>query len=219
MVRPTKPKDMKPKTDSAAPAGAAGRESSGIDGNRLILVNAVTTVLICILFVGANYFMQDNLLSNKLKSVVTADGEQAQDGAEADQEAAEKGIIVDLGDFILNLSDVKPRRYLKVNVALELTKLDTDPSMDAPAEGGGHGGGHGESAAPDPAKIIEQEMAQYKPAIRDAVISTMSSKTADELSSVAGKELAKEQIQEAVNGIFNGEREVLRVSFGNFIIQ
>jgi flagellar FliL protein len=62
-------------------------------------------------------------------------------------------------------------------------------------------------------------MAQFKPAIRDAVITTLSSKTSAEVSTVAGKELAKEQIIEAVNSIFAGDREVLRVSFGQFIIQ
>ena len=35
----------------------------------------------------------------------------------------------------------------------------------------------------------------------------------------AGKELVKEQITEDVNAIFAGQREVLRVSFGQFIIQ
>ena len=68
-------------------------------------------------------------------------------------------------------------------------------------------------------KIIEAEMAQYKPAIRDAVISNFSSKTADEVMTSAGKELVKEQITEDVNAIFAGQREVLRVSFGQFIIQ
>ena len=62
-------------------------------------------------------------------------------------------------------------------------------------------------------------MAQYKPAIRDAVISNFSSKSADEISTAAGKELVKEQITEDVNAIFAGEREVIRVSFGQFIIQ
>ena len=71
----------------------------------------------------------------------------------------------------------------------------------------------------DPMKIIEAEMAQYKPAIRDAVISNFSSKTADEVMTAAGKELVKEQITEDVNAIFAGQREVLRVSFGQFIIQ
>ena len=62
-------------------------------------------------------------------------------------------------------------------------------------------------------------MSQFKPAIRDAVITTLSSKTSNELATVPGKELAKEQIAEAVDAIFNGEREVMRVSFGQFIMQ
>ena len=66
---------------------------------------------------------------------------------------------------------------------------------------------------------IQKEMSQFKPAIRDAVITNLSSKTSAELSSAAGKELAKEQITNDVNSILSGEREVLRVSFGQFIIQ
>ena len=71
----------------------------------------------------------------------------------------------------------------------------------------------------DPMELIQQEMNQYKPAIRDAVITNLSSKTSAELASTAGKELAKEQIANDVNSILAGEREVLRVSFGQFIIQ
>ena len=47
----------------------------------------------------------------------------------------------------------------------------------------------------------------------------LSNKTSDELSTATGKELAKEEIKEMVNTVFNGQREVLRVSFGQFIIQ
>ena len=36
---------------------------------------------------------------------------------------------------------------------------------------------------------------------------------------LGGKELVKEQITEDVNAIFAGEREVIRVNFGQFIIQ
>ena len=60
---------------------------------------------------------------------------------------------------------------------------------------------------------------QFKPAIRDAVITNLSSKTSTELATAAGKELAKEQITNDINSILGGEREVLRVSFGQFIIQ
>ena len=62
-------------------------------------------------------------------------------------------------------------------------------------------------------------MERYKPAIRDAVISVLSNKTSDELSSPTGKEIAKEEILEMVNNVFDGQREVMRVSFGQFIIQ
>ena len=78
----------------------------------------------------------------------------------------------------------------------------------------------GEAAAPvDPMEAIQKEMNQFKPAIRDAVITNLSSKTSTELATAAGKELAKEQITNDINSILGGEREVLRVSFGQFIIQ
>ena len=130
-----------------------------------------------------------------------------------------KGIIVDLGDFILNLCDESQKKYLKVNVALEVTKKDTDFPEQVETKGGGHGG-HGEAAAPvDPMEAIQKEMNQYKPAIRDAIITNLSSKTSSELATAAGKELAKEQITNDINSILGGEREVIRVSFGQFIIQ
>ena len=66
---------------------------------------------------------------------------------------------------------------------------------------------------------IIAEMERYKPAIRDAIISVLSNKTSDELSTPTGKEIAKEEIQQMVNSIFEGQRETMRVSFGQFIIQ
>ena len=142
--------------------------------------------------------------------------EELDEGDEGDE--IERGIIVDLGDFILNLCDEAQKKYLKVNVAIEVSQKDTDFAKEEPAKSGGHG--HGEAPAPaDPMEAIQKEMAQFKPAIRDAVITNLSSKTSSELASAAGKELAKEQIANDINSILAGEREVLRVSFGQFIIQ
>lgn len=209
MVRPTKPKEMKPKTDAAS-------GSSGGDGNKLLIINSITTILICIVFIGSNYFIQNNLLTSKLNALQAEKEEDLTEEHVGEQ--VEKGLILDLGEFILNLSDINSRRYLKVNVAVELTKSPHDPDLNAAPTGGGGHGGHG-AAAPNPMEIIEKEMSQYKPAIRDAIISILSSKTGEELANVAGKEISKEQIEDAVNAIFAGEREVIRVSFGNFIIQ
>ena len=181
--------------------------------NSSILINIVTTTIVCIIFIGVNYFLQSNLLTAQLKSVSSQ--ESVEDESEQ-LDKPERGIVLDLGDFTMNLSDVQPRRYLKANVAVEVTN-----PMPIPAEeeqkSSGHGG-HG-STPPNPKKALIEEMEQFKPAIRDAVITVLTRKTSDELDTTAGKELDKQQIAESVNGIFDGEREVIRVSFGQFIMQ
>ena len=209
MSKPQQPKDIKPKSEG----DDAQKKKINIDENmKVIIINLVTTVLICVLFLSINYVLQSSLLNAKFSKLPVA-VDALVEGEETAEEV-QRGAIVDLGDFILNLSDVSPRKYLKVNVAIEVTNKPEDTVAEA---SGGHGGGHGEAAPA--ASPFESEMLQFKPAIRDAVITTLSSKSAAELSSVPGKELAKEQIAEAVNGIFAGDREVLRVSFGQFIIQ
>lgn len=208
MAKPNNTKDMKPKENNEL-------VKVPLDNNlKLVIINILSTVLICVLLIGVNYFLQDNLLNKKLADIST---EQNPDEDVVDEEEeVQKGIIVDLGDFILNLSDQSQKKYLKVNVALELTRIPTDYDFTKPPE---KKSGHGSSDEDDPMKMIELEMAQYKPAIRDAVITNFSSKTSDEVLTSAGKELVKEQITEDVNAIFAGEREVIRVSFGQFIIQ
>ena len=168
-------------------------------------------------FFGVMYFTMNNMLEQKISKIQVTTEELEEGEASADE--IQKGIIVDLGDFILNLCDETQKKYLKVNVAIEVTQKETDfPKETETSKSSGHG--HGAAPAPvDPMEVIQKEMNQYKPAIRDAVITNLSSKTSAELASAAGKELAKEQISNDINSILAGEREVLRVSFGQFIIQ
>ena len=184
---------------------------------KFLIMTLVSIVIMFIVFAGVNYVIMENLISQKISALPTSQEELANDSGDEDE--VQKGIIVDLGDFILNLCDESQKKYLKVNVALEVTKKDTDFPEQVETKGGGHGG-HGEAAAPvDPMEAIQKEMNQYKPAIRDAIITNLSSKTSSELATAAGKELAKEQITNDINSILGGEREVIRVSFGQFIIQ
>ena len=186
------------------------------DLTKFLIMTLASIVIMFIVFAGVNYVIMENLISQKISTLPTAQEELDES---ADEDEVQKGIIVDLGDFILNLCDESQKKYLKVNVALEVTKKDTDFPEQTETKGGGHGG-HGEAAAPvDPMEAIQKEMNQYKPAIRDAVITNLSSKTSSELATAAGKELAKEQITNDINSILGGEREVIRVSFGQFIIQ
>ena len=215
MAKPNQPKDTKPKENEEL-------VKLPIDNNiKLVMINIISTVLICILLIGVNYLLQENILNKKLEALDTNKENVEEEETNTETDEVQKGIIVDLGDFILNLSDPNQKKYLKVNVALEVTRTATDPQLSSEPEAkksGGHGH-ESEAAAVDPAAALEAEMAQYKPAIRDVVISTFSSKTADEVATTAGKELVKEQIKEDVNAIFAGEREVIRVNFGEFIIQ
>ena len=183
---------------------------------KFLIMTIASIVIMFIVFAGVNYIIMENLISQKISALPTSQEELDESG---DEDEVQKGIIVDLGDFILNLCDESQKKYLKVNVALEVTKKDTDFPEQVETKGGGHGG-HGEAAAPvDPMEAIQKEMNQYKPAIRDAIITNLSSKTSSELATAAGKELAKEQITNDINSILGGEREVIRVSFGQFIIQ
>lgn len=191
-------------------------EIRGSELNKYLIITLVSTVILCVVFAGVNYLVMENLLTSKISKINVSQEELADEEA---GDEIQKGIIVDLGDFILNLCDETQKKYLKVNVAIEVTQKDTDfPKEVEASKSGGHG--HGAAPAPvDPMEAIQKEMSQYKPAIRDAVITNLSSKTSTELASAAGKELAKEQIADDINSILAGEREVLRVSFGQFIIQ
>ena len=184
---------------------------------KFLIVIIASIVIMFIVSIIINYVVVENIITQKLTTLQLNTEELAEEDSESDE--VQKGIIVDLGDFILNLCDENAKKYLKVNVAIEVTKKDTDfPKEDA--KGGGGHGGHGEAApAADPLAAIQAEMNQYKPAIRDAVITNLSSKTSAGRSTAAGKELSKEQITNDINSILGGEREVLRVSFGQFIIQ
>ena len=202
MARPVEDKDEK-----------GGKKGLDLSPNIVMIINNAVMIIIIIISMAIMYVLLDSKIE---KMAPQTEQEQLEDGEE---EVKQEGILLDLGDFILNLADVAHRRYLKVGIAIELSK--TQAEIDAANTPVKASGGHGHSApeAVDPNEAIIAEMERYKPAIRDAIISVLSNKTSDELSTPTGKEIAKEEIQQMVNSIFEGQRETMRVSFGQFIIQ
>ena len=179
--------------------------------NMIMILNNVILIVVIIVSMLIMYFMIDSSMNRKIAKLLPQEEQTEEEGEDIRQE----GILLDLGEFILNLADTTHRRYLKVGIAMELSKTEAEMAeAENPAPSGGHG-----ATAVDPEAAIIAEMERYKPAIRDAVISVLSNKTSDELSTPTGKEIAKEEILEMVNNIFEGQREVMRVSFGQFIIQ
>ncbi len=179
--------------------------------NMIMILNNIILIVVVVVSMIIMYVMIDSSMNKKIAKLLP-ENEQTEDEEDVKQE----GVLLDLGEFILNLADTTHRRYLKVGVAMELSKTEAEMiEAQNPTTSGGHG-----AATPiDSNAAIVGEMERYKPAIRDAVISVLSNKTSDELSTPTGKEIAKEEILQMVNNIFEGQREVMRVSFGQFIIQ
>ena len=182
----------------------------------MLISNGVVLIIILIaLFVM--YMLIESSMNKKIEQLANPD-EQTQ--LEDEEEARQEGILLDLGSDIYNLADINAKVFLRANVALEISKtqeeIDAAIAIQNAKPSGGHG--HGSAPAVDPNAEIAAAMERYKPSIKDAIISVLSGKTSDELSTPTGKEIAKEEIREAINNIFEGQREVMRVSFGQFII-
>lgn len=115
--------------------------------------------------------------------------------AAAQQEAApidEKefvGTMVPMEMFLVNLSGANGRKLLKVLMELEV-------------EG----------------QKVQEEIEKRKPQIRDIIITLLSSKSYEQVSSVEGKEYLREEVRDTVNS-FLTKGKIKRVLFTEFIYQ
>ena len=103
----------------------------------------------------------------------------------------EKGPVLTLDEFLVNLADPGSDHFLKVTVGLELSKE--------------------KGKTPETLK-------EDTPQIRDAVLASLSSKTRDSLGPQAGREKLKAEIKKKVNEAL-GEDDVEGVYFTNFVTQ
>ena len=103
----------------------------------------------------------------------------------------EKGPVMSLDEFLVNLSDPGSDHFLKVTIGLELDK--------------------------EKGKTAES-LKEQTPEIRDAILSSLSSETRDQVAPESGREKLKAQIKKNVNGAL-GEEDVKNVYFTNFVTQ
>ena len=103
----------------------------------------------------------------------------------------EKGPVLTLDEFLVNLADPGSDHFLKVTVGLELDK----------------------SKGKTPESLKEDT-----PAIRDAVLTSLSSESRDQIAPESGREKLKAQIKKNVNQAL-GEDDVQKVYFTNFVTQ
>lgn len=102
------------------------------------------------------------------------------------------GQLEHLGDFLVNLADVEDSHYLRTVVELE-QNYGSSPEFG-------------------------NEIGNRKSQLRDIVISTLSSKTSEELRTPEGKEALKEELKERINSVL-AKGQIARVYFTEFAIQ
>lgn len=127
------------------------------------------------------------------------DEEEAGAGAHQGKAASKKrssshddltvGPMVELGSMVVNLMSESGNKFAKISVALELDSQELTPEMMA-----------------------------KKAIASDIVLSVISSKTAEELMNIKGKEAAKNEIMEKVNERLKDGR-VKNVYITNFVVQ
>ncbi|MFA5215618.1 flagellar basal body-associated protein FliL [Sulfuricurvum sp.] len=183
--------------DEATPEGGEKKKS----GNMLLIIIIVVLVLVLVIGGVVAALMMGNHdaeaeAGNGAKKEASAGGaEKAAKGdssggeAHASEGGTEVGLMFPLEPFTVNLLSESGRRYLKVEMNLEM---------------------EGEELSP--------ELEEKKPIFRDIIIRQLSSKSLEEISTLKGKESLKEGIVNELNTRLK-DGKVKNVYFTDFVVQ
>ncbi len=173
-----------------AEENGAAQEAGKEKKSPIMLILIIVVLLVVAGGGGAAYFLV-------LKPKGDAGGQAAPQAAPVQQAAqnAPAGIggamgpTVQMEPFIVNLTDAQGTRYLKVSIQMEMTHEN-----------------------------LGEEIEQRMPLIRDEIIMILSSKSFEDVSTIAGKRALKRGI---INGINKYLRtgQVTRVYFTDFVVQ
>jgi flagellar basal body-associated protein FliL len=140
-----------------------------------------------------------------------------------------------LPERIVNLADTGGRRYLKVNMVLEMTETSVPGSgghasvedgsiqligwfdLDETAEATAGGAEKTESGG-----AYKKELDEILPVLNDAVITVLSSKRSDQLVTNDGREGLRSELATKIDAVVQARLpkfKVVRVLFNDFIIQ
>jgi flagellar basal body-associated protein FliL len=241
MARPTKPKDLKPKTDGD-PAGAPGSAPAAIPSGggfdlKFIIALAVVALISVAGTAGSTYYITTQIMdvSKKVAAAGASEGAEAEAGS-AHVASNVMGMNLELDDFMVNLKpdpNLGGTQYLKAKMALSIRVPEAEdcyakkhamlPALDGRIVGAAapvdttllanEGGG------PSCEQIFKNNMGKYVPTIRDVINASLMKRTASTLASLEGQEALKDEIKEQLNQLMGPDYAVLRVNFQDFIIQ
>ncbi len=161
-------------------------------GGKGLLLIVIILLLIVIIGGGIFYFLVLNKPAAAPQPAPATSMDQ--NGAAAQPTAraptAEPGPIQAYPPFLVNLADPGGNRYLKITLSLELSKEKNFPA----------------------------EVTAKEPKIKDIIISVLSSKTYDEISTTQGKVAMKQEILRRLNTIMSGGR-IADIYITEFVVQ
>ncbi|MDD2779928.1 flagellar basal body-associated protein FliL [Sulfuricurvum sp.] len=160
-----------------------------------LLLIIIIGVLFLILVIGAvvAFLMMGNeepAATNGAPTQQEASADAPKEDAEpSDSSLTEVGLMYPLDGFTVNLLSESGKRYLKVEMNLELEGEELSPELDT-----------------------------KKPVFRDVIIRILSSKSLEEISTIKGKEKLKEQLVNELNMRLK-DGKVKNVYFTDFVVQ
>lgn len=149
----------------------------------------IIIALIILIVVGGGGFAAMKILGgHKDQTAQAAPEAQKQEAGNPAAEAV--GVLYPLETFIVNLADNDGSRYLKVTMSLEL----------------------------DSTEKLKEDLDTRVPQLRDAILSILSAKRYDEVSSAQGKMILKQEILRRVNSLLP-KGQITNVYFTEFVAQ
>lgn len=168
-------------------------EGSEKKKSNLILFIVIGVLVLLLVIIGIVVMMM--MGGDEQQTTEQATANAPKEGAEAKAKSKTKSNLMTLGPLfpldqvIVNLLSQSGRRYLKVSISFEMSNPKMQPELDS-----------------------------KKAVIRDIVISILSSKTLEEISTSKGKEKLKDEIMVKVNEIIV-DGEIKNIFFTDFVIQ
>lgn len=162
-------------------------------GGKMMLIIIIVLILLILVGGGLAAFL---LLSGGDESAQVPQQQSAQNApAKGKANSARSSNLLTIGpmypmsQFVVNLLSESGSRFLKVSLDIELSGEELSAEMD-----------------------------KKKPAIRDIIIRTLSSKTFEEVSTMKGKERLKDEVVQKLNEIL-ADGQVRNIFFTDFVVQ
>lgn len=169
--------------------GQNSEQGTKAKGSNMTMVLIIVAVVVLLIAVGGAFFMVSMLTKDTASSSET----QGDSKSSKKEKIEAKKPLGELFSFeraiIVNLAETNSERYLKADIVLEL---------DGP-------------------KLLK-EVESRLPQIQDLLISIMSTKTLEDVSTTSGRNMLRQEIIDKINSIL-ASGQIANVYFTEFVVQ